>query len=107
MDPHNTLQGIRSSVRALCARYPGQYWRELDRARAYPTAFVQELAAAGFLAVLIPEDYGGAGLGITAAAAILEEIHKSGGNAGACHAQMYIMGTILRHGSAEQKARYL
>jgi alkylation response protein AidB-like acyl-CoA dehydrogenase len=98
---------IRQSVRALCARYPGDYWRALDRERAYPAEFVRALTEAGFLGALIPEDYGGSGLGISAAAAILEEIHKSGGNGAACHAQMYIMGTILKHGSAEQKARWL
>ncbi len=98
---------IRESVRALCAKYPGEYWRKLDRERAYPTEFVAELTKAGMLAVLIPEEYGGSGLGLSAAAAILEEIHTSGCNGGACHAQMYTMGTILRHGSAEQKKRFL
>jgi alkylation response protein AidB-like acyl-CoA dehydrogenase len=94
-------------VRALCAKFPGEYWRALDRERAYPTEFVVALTEAGYLAALIPEEYGGSGLGIGAAAAILEEIHASGGNGGACHAQMYIMGTILRHGSDAQKERYL
>ena len=98
---------IRDSLRALCAGFPGAYWRELDRARAYPEDFVRALTEAGYLAALIPEDYGGSGLPLSAAAAILEEIHKSGGNAGACHAQMYVMGTILRHGSEEQKRRWL
>ncbi|MBL8806753.1 MAG: acyl-CoA/acyl-ACP dehydrogenase [Rhodospirillales bacterium] len=98
---------IRDSVRALCAKYPGEYWRRLDRERAYPTEFVAELTKAGMLAVLIPEEYGGSGLGLSAAAAILEEIHASGCNGGACHAQMYTMGTILRHGSKEQKQRFL
>jgi len=98
---------IRQSVRALCAGYPGEYWRALDRERAYPAEFVRALTEAGFLGALIPEEYGGSGLGIGAAAAILEEIHKSGGNGAACHAQMYIMGTILRHGSAQQKSRWL
>jgi alkylation response protein AidB-like acyl-CoA dehydrogenase len=98
---------IRASVRALCAKFPGEYWRDRDRAREYPSAFVKALSDAGMLAVLIPEEYGGAGLPISAAAAILEEIHASGANGGACHAQMYTMGTILRHGSAEQKARFL
>ncbi|MBI3507787.1 MAG: acyl-CoA/acyl-ACP dehydrogenase [Proteobacteria bacterium] len=98
---------IRESVKALCANYPGEYWRALDRTRAYPTAFVEELTKAGMLAVLIPEEYGGSGLGLSAAAAILEEIHASGGNGAACHAQMYTMGTILRHGSAAQKKRFL
>jgi alkylation response protein AidB-like acyl-CoA dehydrogenase len=98
---------IRASVRALCADYPGEYWRELDRERRYPSAFVKALTDAGFLGVLIPEEYGGSGLGVAAAGAILEEIHKSGCNGAACHAQMYIMGSVLRHGSAEQKSDYL
>ena len=98
---------IREQVRRLCARYPGEYWRKLDAERAYPTEFVRELTEAGYLSVLIPEEYGGSGLGIAAAAAIMEEIQKSGGNGGACHAQMYIMGTVLRHGSEEQKRSYL
>ena len=98
---------IRASVRALCADFPGEYWRALDRERAYPGEFVAALTKAGFLAALIPEEYGGSGLSMTAAAAIMEEIHASGCNGGACHAQMYTMGTVLRHGSAEQKARYL
>ena len=103
-DPHAE---IREEVRKLCARFPGEYWRKLDAERAYPTEFVQALTEAGYLGALIPEEYGGAGLPLSAAAAILEEIHRSGGNAGACHAQMYIMGTILRHGSPEQKHKYL
>ena len=98
---------IRRSVAALCEDYPGEYWREKDRDRAYPTEFVQALTDAGFLAVLVPEEYGGSGLPISAAAAVLEEIHKSGCNGGACHAQMYIMGTVLRHGSEEQKKKFL
>ena len=98
---------IREGVRALCARFPGAYWRELDRERAYPSDFVAALTEAGYLAALIPEDHGGSGLPLAAAAAILEEIHKSGGNGAACHAQMYIMGTLLRHGSQAQKAAYL
>ncbi len=98
---------IRESIRALCAGYPGEYWRRLDRERSYPKEFVDELTKAGMLAVLIPEEYGGSGLGLSAAAAILEEIHASGCNGGACHAQMYTMGTILRHGSPEQKQRFL
>jgi alkylation response protein AidB-like acyl-CoA dehydrogenase len=98
---------IREGVRALCARFPGHYWRELDRERRYPEAFVRALTEAGYLACLIPEDYGGSGLPIVAAAAILEEIHASGGNGAACHAQMYIMGTILGHGSEAQKERWL
>ena len=106
-DADDETVAIRESVRALCADFPGEYWRELDRARAYPTAFVKALTEAGFLAALIPEEYGGSGLGLRAAAAILEEIHKSGCNGAACHAQMYIMGTILRHGSDAQKAQWL
>ena len=98
---------IRESVRRLCARFPGPYWQALDRDRAYPTAFVKTLTDEGFLSVLIPEAYGGSGLGLGAATAILEEIHQSGCNGGACHAQMYTMGTILRHGSPEQKQRWL
>ncbi|HEX3499683.1 MAG TPA: acyl-CoA dehydrogenase family protein [Stellaceae bacterium] len=101
------IAAIREGVKALCDRFPGEYWREKDRERAYPGEFVQALTEAGYLACLIPEEYGGSGLGITAAAAILEEIHKSGSNGGACHAQMYIMGTLLRHGSAAQKTQYL
>ncbi|MBN9508562.1 MAG: acyl-CoA/acyl-ACP dehydrogenase [Alphaproteobacteria bacterium] len=98
---------IREAVRRLCADFPGEYWRALDRDRAYPTAFVRALTEAGYLSVLIPEEHGGAGLGISAAAAILETIHATGCNGAACHAQMYIMGTILRHGSAAQKQAYL
>ena len=98
---------IREGVRALCARFAGDYWRRVDRERAYPTDFVTSLTEAGYLACLIPEVYGGSGLPLSAAAAILEEIQKSGGNAGACHAQMYIMGTLLRHGSDAQKQAYL
>jgi alkylation response protein AidB-like acyl-CoA dehydrogenase len=98
---------IRESVRALCAKFPGEYWRALDRDRAYPAAFVAALTEAGYLAALIPEEYGGSGLTISAAAAILEEVHASGGNGAACHAQMYTMGTILRHGNKAQKERYL
>src|SRR6516165_9862722 len=101
------LAPIRASVRALCANFPGDYWRRLDRERAYPEEFVAALTKAGFLAALIPEDYGGSGLTMTAAAAIMEEIQASGCNGAACHAQMYTMGTLLRHGSAAQKARWL
>ena len=102
-----TFEDIRASVRTLCAGFPGTYWRRVDAERQYPVAFVQALTEAGFLAALIPESYGGSGLGIAAAAAILEEIHKSGGNGAACHAQMYTMGTVLRHGSEAQKQRTL
>ena len=98
---------IREEVRKLCARFPGDYWRKLDAERGYPTAFVSALTEAGYLSVLIPEEYGGSGLGIAAAAAILETIQAEGCNGAACHAQMYTMGTILRHGSPEQKRRYL
>ncbi len=98
---------IRDAVRALCQDFPGEYWRQLDRERAYPTDFVKALTDTGYLGVLIPEEYGGSGLGISEAAAILGEIHRSGGNGGACHAQMYIMGTVLRHGSDEQKNEIL
>jgi acyl-CoA dehydrogenase len=98
---------LRDQVRALCGRFPDAYWRELDQARAYPEAFVQALTEAGYLAALIPKDYGGLGLGATEASIILEVIHRSGGNSAACHAQMYTMGALLRHGSAAQKQRYL
>jgi acyl-CoA dehydrogenase len=98
---------LRQSVRLVCSRYPDSYWRELDAKLAYPEEFVNEITSSGFLAALIPEEYGGSGLGITEASIILEEINRSGGNAGACHAQMYTMGTLLRYGSDEQKAKYL
>lgn len=100
-------QEIREQIQKLCAQYPGEYWRDLDTKREYPTAFVKALAEAGYLSVLIPEEFGGSGLGITAAAVIMEEIQKAGCNGGACHAQMYTMGTILRHGTDEQKQKYL
>jgi acyl-CoA dehydrogenase len=98
---------IRAAVRALCSGFPGEYWRALDRERAYPTDFVRALTEAGYLAALIPEAYGGSGLPLAAAAAILEEIQKAGCNAAACHAQMYTMGTVLRHGSEAQKRLWL
>jgi len=98
---------IRGAVRDLCAAYPDAYWRDLDRTHAYPTDFVRALTQAGWLAVLIPSEYGGAGLGITEASIILEEINRAGGNAATAHAQMYIMGTLLRHGSDAQKQQYL
>ena len=98
---------IRAAVRKLCGDFPPEYWRELDRERGYPSEFVAALTRAGYLSVLIPERYGGAGLPLSAAAAILEEIHASGCNGAACHAQIYIMGTLLRHGSETQKAVYL
>ena len=103
-DPHAE---IRQEVAKLCARFPGEYWRALDAAREYPTVFVRALTEAGYLSVLIPEEYGGSGLGLSAAAAILETIQAEGCNGAACHAQMYIMGAILRHGSEAQKRAYL
>ena len=106
-ETNEVIDEIRRSVAALCEKFPGEYWREQDRDRAYPTEFVKALTDAGFLAVLVPEEYGGSGLPISAAAAVLEEIHKSGCNGGACHAQMYFMGTVLRHGSPEQKQKFL
>ena len=106
-ETNEVIDEIRRSVAALCEKFPGEYWREQDRERAYPTEFVKALTDAGFLAVLVPEEYGGSGLPISAAAAVLEEIHKSGCNGGDCHAQMYIMGTVLRHGSPEQKQKFL
>src|ERR1700724_3676123 len=104
---HDDIAPIREAVRALCADFPGEYWRKLDRARAYPAEFVAALTKAGFLAALIPEEYGGSGLSMIAAAAIMEEIHAAGCNGAACHAQMYTMGTVLRHGSDAQKQQYL
>jgi acyl-CoA dehydrogenase len=98
---------IRDAVAKLCAQFPGEYWRKLDREMAYPSAFVNALTEAGYLSVLIPEEYGGSGLKLSAAAAILEEIQRAGCNGGGCHAQMYTMGTVLRHGSDVQKAQWL
>ncbi len=103
-DPH---QEIRAGVRKLCAQFPGEYWRRLDREMAYPAEFVKAVTAAGYLSALIPEEYGGSGLPLSAAAAIVEEIQRAGCNGAACHAQMYIMGALLRHGNAEQKRKYL
>ncbi|MFZ5962936.1 acyl-CoA dehydrogenase family protein [Thalassococcus sp. BH17M4-6] len=103
-DPH---QDLRDAVRALCATFPPEYHRDIDHQRGYPEAFVDALTKAGWLAALIPEDYGGSGLGLTEASVIMEEINRSGGNSGACHGQMYNMGTLLRHGSDAQKAAYL
>ena len=100
-------KALKTAVYELCKQYPAEYWRDLDTRREYPEAFVDELTKAGYLAVLIPEEYGGGGLGIMEAALILETIARAGGNPAACHAQMYIMGTVLRHGSAEQKKQYL
>ena len=105
--PDDDIAAIRRSVKAICDRFPGEYWRGKDRERAYPTEFVRALTEDGFLSVLIPETYGGSGLGLRAAVAILEEIHKNGCNAAACHAQMYTMGTLLNHGSEAQKAKWL
>src|SRR5664279_5349025 len=106
-EPQDEYADIRDAVAKLCAQFPGEYWRKLDREMAYPQAFVDALTQAGYLSVLIPEEYGGAGLKISAAAAILEEIQRAGCNGGGCHAQMYTMGTLLRHGSDAQKAKWL
>src|SRR5262244_1836192 len=100
-------RALKAAVYELCKQYSGEYWRDLDAKREYPEAFVTELTKAGYLAALIPQEYGGAGLGMIEAALILEEINHSGGNAAACHAQMYIMGTVLRHGSDAQKKQFL
>jgi len=104
---NNDYTEIQAAVARLCRDFPGEYWRELDRRREYPTAFVTALQEAGYLSILIPEEYGGSGLGIRAAAAVLEQIHRSGCNGGACHAQMYTMATLLRHGSVAQQESYL
>lgn len=101
------IEQLRSAVRELCSQFPDEYWREVDQKKEYPQAFVNAVTEAGYLAALIPEEYGGSGLGVTEASVILEEINRSGGHSGACHAQMYTMGTVLRHGSDEQKRRYL
>ena len=106
-DDSDEIREIRLAVARLCAQFPGAYWRKLDREAGYPTEFVAALTEAGYLSVLIPEAYGGAGLTLSAAAAVLEEIQKAGANGAACHAQMYIMGSLLRHGSDAQKSRYL
>ena len=106
-NPADPYDDIREAISKLCAQFPGSYWRALDREMAYPTEFVAALTQAGWLGALVPEEYGGSGLPLSAGAAILEEIHKSGGSAGACHAQMYTMGTLLRHGSEPQKRQYL
>ena len=106
-DPTADYAEIREGVAQVCAQFPGEYWRVLDRERAYPKEFVDALVTAGYLAAMIPETYGGSGLNLTAAAVILEEIHRNGCNAAACHAQMYTMGTVLRHGSEAQKEAYL
>ena len=100
-------EDIREAVRALCATFPPEYFRKIDSERGYPTEFVEALTRAGWLAALIPQEYGGSGLGVTEASVIMEEINRAGGHAGDCHGQMYNMGTLLRHGSDAQKARYL
>jgi acyl-CoA dehydrogenase len=100
-------QDLRDAVRSLCAQFPAEYFRKIDQERGYPEAFVDALTKAGWLAALIPQEYGGSGLGLTEASVIMEEINRSGGNSGACHGQMYNMGTLLRHGSEEQKRKYL
>jgi acyl-CoA dehydrogenase len=102
-----SFQDIRDAVRDLCAQFPNEYFRKIDEQRAYPAEFVDALTRAGWMAALIPQEYGGSGLGLTEASVIMEEINRAGGNSGACHGQMYNMGTLLRHGSAEQKQRYL
>ena len=108
MEFDETLEAVRESVRQICARFDGSYWQGLERdGAAYPTEFIQTLTQSGWLSLLIPEEYGGGGAGITEAGVVLEEIHRSGGNANACHAQMYTMGVLLNHGSPEQKKRYL
>ncbi len=106
--PHDDgHQDLRDAIRDLCSRYPDAYWREVDARRGYPEAFVDALTGAGWLGALIPQEYGGSGLGLAEASVIMEEVNRNGGNAGACHGQMYNMGTLLRHGSEEQKRRYL
>jgi len=105
--PHDKYQDIRDAVRGLCSQFPGEYFRKIDFERSYPEAFVNALTEAGWLAALIPQEYGGSGLGLTEASVIMEEINRSGGNSGACHGQMYNMGTLLRHGSQRQKDDYL
>ncbi|MGF6640361.1 acyl-CoA dehydrogenase family protein [Paraburkholderia sp. MM6662-R1] len=104
---HDSFQDIREAVRDLCQQFSGEYFRKIDEARGYPEEFVEALTKAGWLAALIPQDFGGSGLGLTEASVIMEEINRAGGNSGACHGQMYNMGTLLRHGSEEQKRRYL
>ena len=107
MSGETDLAQIRQAVRQLCDQYGEDYWLQLDRDRGYPSEFVQELSEAGFLNILIPEAYGGAGLGVIEASAVMEEVCRAGAHAGACHAQMYVMGSVLRHGNEAQKNRYL
>ena len=107
LPPPDEHQELRDAIRALCAGFDATYWQNIDEQRAYPQAFVEALTGAGWLAALIPTEYGGSGLGLAQASVIMEEINVSGGNAGSCHGQMYNMGTLLRHGSAQQKAHYL
>ncbi|OJA78463.1 acyl-CoA dehydrogenase [Burkholderia ubonensis] len=107
MNQTDAYHDIREAVRDLCGEFPAEYFRKIDDARGYPEAFVDALTKAGWLAALIPQEYGGSGLGLTEASVIMEEINRAGGNSGACHGQMYNMGTLLRHGSAEQKQKYL
>ena len=107
MSTASDLGSIRESVKQLCESYGEDYWLELDRTRGFPTAFVKELTDSGFLTVLIPEEYGGAGLGVMEASVVMEQVCRSGAHAGACHAQMYVMGSVLRHGSEAQKQYYL
>ena len=107
MSDQNSLQQIRDSVSKLCSDFDSKYWQEIDEKSLYPEKFIEELTKSGWLSVLIPQDYGGSGLGILEASVILEEINRSGGNSGVCHAQMYIMGTLLRHGNNEQKEKFL
>ncbi|MDP4590772.1 MAG: acyl-CoA/acyl-ACP dehydrogenase, partial [Burkholderiaceae bacterium] len=108
MTAHNSqYQEIRDGIRSLCAQFPDEYFRKVDEARGYPEAFVKALTDAGWMAALIPQEYGGSGLSLTEASVIMEEINRCGGNSGACHGQLYNMGTLLRHGSKEQKDLYL
>src|SRR6187397_2335486 len=107
MKPPDQYEEVRSGVRALCAQFPDEYFRKVDLNRGYPTEFVDALTKAGWLAALIPQEYGGSGLSLAEASVIMEEINRCGGNSGACHGKMYNMGTLLRHGSAEQKANWL
>jgi acyl-CoA dehydrogenase len=106
-DLNEDQEAIRAAIRDVCARYPDSYWRDLETGGDYPTEFVRTLTDLGWLSILVPEEFGGGGMGIVEAGIVLEEIHRSGANANACHAQMYIMGTLLRHGSDEQKSTYL